>query len=47
MRAAREGRAWDAQEAADVLVQFARQRWEALSPEMVDDITALVVKLPC
>jgi hypothetical protein len=44
-RAAAEGRGWDPKEAAGALVQFARQRWEALSPEMVDDITAVVVKL--
>lgn len=44
-RAAAEGRAWAPREAAEVLVKFARQRWEGLSPEMIDDITAVVVRL--
>lgn len=44
-RARREGREWEAKEAAGVLVQFARQRWEGLSPDMIDDITCMVVRL--
>jgi len=42
----REGGEWDAKEAAVALVQFARNRWERLSPQVIDDITCMVVKLP-
>jgi len=42
----REGGEWDAKEAAVALVQFARNMWERLSPQVIDDITCMVVKLP-
>jgi serine/threonine protein phosphatase PrpC len=42
----RKGGEWDAKEAAVALVQFARNRWETLSPQVIDDITCMVVKLP-
>ena len=41
-----EEEGWDAKEAATALVQFARNRWQTLSPQAIDDITCMVVKLP-
>ncbi|KAG5176944.1 phosphatase 2C-containing protein [Tribonema minus] len=42
--AAAGGAEWDPREAAALLAAAARKRWDGLSP-MIDDITALVVKL--
>jgi len=41
----REGGQWDAKEAAIALVRIARKRWKRVSPQMIDDITCIVVNL--